>query len=104
METDRGETADVAAQHHETVSRLSTLYSRWANETGAVDFHTIEDREPPFMKEFRKSKIQEPARAMFSFEDGVWQIKMLTFCQKITVMSKGRIKVNESADIIASRL
>ncbi|MDR0712814.1 MAG: arylsulfatase [Bacteroidales bacterium] len=67
MDTDRGETDNVAAQHHDVVSRLSTLYFEWAKETGAVDFHTIEDREPPMMKEFRKSKIQEPVKAMFSF-------------------------------------
>ncbi|MDR1666667.1 MAG: arylsulfatase [Bacteroidales bacterium] len=67
IDADRGETDNIAAQHHDVVSRLSTLYFKWAKETGVVDFHTIEDREPPSMKEFRKSKIQEPVKAMFSF-------------------------------------
>jgi arylsulfatase len=67
LEADRGETKDVARQHHDIVSQLSTKYFEWAKETGVVDFSTIEDREPASMKEFRKSKIQDAALPSFFF-------------------------------------
>lgn len=60
LETDRGETTDVARTHHEEVSRLSTAYFNWTKRVGAVDFSTIEDREPQTMKDYRKSKLQDP--------------------------------------------
>lgn len=59
LDTDRGETQNVARQNHDIVSRLSVKYFEWAKRTGVVDFSTIEDREPQSMKDFRKSKVQE---------------------------------------------
>jgi arylsulfatase len=67
LETDRGETKNVARQYHEIVSQLSTRYFEWAKKTGVVDFKTIEDREPPSMREFRKSKVQEVISAVSFF-------------------------------------
>lgn len=67
LENDRGETKNVAREHHDVVSRLSVAYFKWAEKTGVVDFSTIEDREPQSMKEFRKSKLQEPVGGGFGF-------------------------------------
>jgi arylsulfatase A-like enzyme len=41
LETDRGETINVASSHPEIVSRLSNLYAEWAAKTGVVEFSTI---------------------------------------------------------------
>lgn len=60
LENDRGETTNLARQHHDTVSRLSVAYFAWAKKTGVVDFATLEDKEPKSMKDFRRSKVQEP--------------------------------------------
>lgn len=63
LESDRGETNNVARQHHDVVSKLSTKYFEWAKKTGVVEFSTIEDKEPQNMKDFRKSKVQELPRS-----------------------------------------
>jgi arylsulfatase A-like enzyme len=68
LETDRAETTNVARQNHEVVSQLSQEYFKWAKTTGVVEFSTIEDKEPESMKEFRKSKIQDPAGAGFGVQ------------------------------------
>ncbi|WP_316798650.1 arylsulfatase [Pedobacter frigidisoli] len=60
LENDRGETQNLAAKNHELVSQLSVKYFDWAKKTGVVDFSTLEDKEPQSMKDFRKSKIQDP--------------------------------------------
>lgn len=60
LEADRGETTNLARQNHEIVSELSVKYFEWAKKTGVVDFALLEDKEPKSMKEFRRSKIQEP--------------------------------------------
>lgn len=67
LETDRGETTNVARQNHDVVSRLSVAYFDWAKRTGVVDFATLEAKEPPSMKEFRKSKVQEVVSEGFGF-------------------------------------
>lgn len=68
LETDRGETTNLARQNHERVSQLSVKYFDWARKTGVVDFATLEDKEPKSMKDFRRSKVQEPiAGAGFGF-------------------------------------
>ncbi len=59
VESDRGETRDVARFNHDVVSRLSIAYFQWAKKVGSVDFSTIEDREPQTMKDYRKSKLQD---------------------------------------------
>lgn len=60
LEADRGETTNLARQNHEIVSELSVKYFEWAKKTGVVDFALLEDKEPKSMKEFRRSKVQEP--------------------------------------------
>lgn len=60
LEADRGETTNLARQNHELVSQLSVKYFDWAKKTGVVDFATLEDKEPKSMKDFRRSKVQEP--------------------------------------------
>ncbi|RZK21483.1 MAG: arylsulfatase [Pedobacter sp.] len=60
LEDDRGETQNIAAKNHELVSKLSVKYFEWAKKTGVVDFKILEDKEPQSMKDFRKSKIQDP--------------------------------------------
>lgn len=67
LETDRGETNNVARQNHDVVSRLSVAYFDWAKRTGVVDFATLEAKEPQSMKEFRKSKVQEVVSEGFMF-------------------------------------
>ncbi|CAH0123641.1 Arylsulfatase [Pedobacter sp. Bi27] len=67
LETDRGETTNVARQNHDVVSRLSVAYFDWAKRTGVVDFATLEAKEPQSMKEFRKSKVQEVVSEGFGF-------------------------------------
>jgi arylsulfatase A-like enzyme len=59
VESDRGETRDIARFNHDVVSRLSIAYFQWAKKVGSVDFSTIEDREPQTMKDYRKSKVQD---------------------------------------------
>ncbi|WP_367209532.1 arylsulfatase [Sphingobacterium sp. R2] len=56
---DPTERNDVAGQHHDVVSRLSTAYFQWAKENGVVDFAELEVKEPKTMKDFRESKVQE---------------------------------------------
>jgi arylsulfatase A-like enzyme len=63
LEADRGETNNVAAKNHEVVSQLSVKYFDWAKRTGVVDFSTLESKEPQNMKDYRRSKMQEPATA-----------------------------------------
>lgn len=65
LEKDPTETLDVARQNHAVVSQLSQAYFKWAIENGVVDFADLEDREPKSMRDFRKSKIQEPAGPAF---------------------------------------
>lgn len=68
LDTDRGETTNIAREHHDIVSQLSVKYFEWAKKTGVVDFSTLEDKEPQSMKDFRKSKIQEPASIGFGVQ------------------------------------
>lgn len=65
LESDPTEIKDVARQNHAIVSQLSQAYFKWAKENGVVDFAELEAREPKTMKEFRKSKLQEPAGPAF---------------------------------------
>lgn len=65
LEKDPTETTDVARQNHAVVSLLSQAYFKWAKQNGVVDFAEIEDRELKSMRDFRKSKIQEPAGPAF---------------------------------------
>lgn len=67
LEQDPTERKDIASQHHEVVSRLSTAYFRWARDNGVVDFAELERKEPVSMKEFRASKTQEIAVPAFRF-------------------------------------
>jgi len=67
LEKDPTETTNVARENHEVVSKLSQAYFRWADEAGAVDFATLEDREPKSMKDFRRSKEQEIPAPGFNF-------------------------------------
>lgn len=67
LEQDPTERKDIASQHHEVVSRLSTAYFRWAKDNGVVDFAELERKEPVSMKEFRASKTQEIAAPAFRF-------------------------------------
>lgn len=60
LETDRGETTNLARQNHDVVSALSVKYFDWAKKTGVVDFASLEDKEPKSMKDFRRSKVQDP--------------------------------------------
>ncbi len=70
LSTDHGESHNVASQHHDIVSRLSTLYFQWAKENGVVEFSEIEDREPEMMKNYRKSKIQDVPASWGPFPGG----------------------------------
>jgi len=63
VETDRGETKNVAAQNHDIVSQLSQKYFEWANKTGVVDFGELESKEPITMKKYRESKLQDAPRS-----------------------------------------
>lgn len=65
IEEDRGETKNVAAEHHDIVSQLSTKYFHWADSTGVVDFSKLEKKEPVMMKKFRESKIQHIPNSRF---------------------------------------
>lgn len=67
LDTDRGETENVARLNHDVVSRLSVKYFEWAEKNGVVDFATLEDKEPQTMKDYRKSKMQEPVGGGFPF-------------------------------------
>ena len=67
LEADRGETTNIAQQNHEVVSQLSEKYFAWAKKTGVVDFSTLESKEPQTMKDFRKSKVQEPVTPGLGF-------------------------------------
>ena len=67
LSTDHGESQNVASKHHEVVSQLSTLYFKWAEENGVVEFSEIEDREPKMMKDFRKSKTQDVPASFGTF-------------------------------------
>ncbi|RDC57978.1 arylsulfatase [Pedobacter chinensis] len=67
LDEDRGETQNLASRNHELVSQLSVKYFAWARKTGVVDFSTLADKEPQSMKDFRKSKVQEPAGGGFGF-------------------------------------
>ncbi|WP_312336064.1 arylsulfatase [Sphingobacterium sp.] len=67
LEQDPTERKDVAALHHDVVSRLSIAYFRWAKDNGVVDFAELEAKEPQSMKDFRESKVQEIAPPAFSF-------------------------------------
>ncbi|OOG18980.1 sulfatase [Sphingobacterium sp. CZ-UAM] len=67
LEQDPTERKDIAAKHHDVVSRLSTAYFRWAKENGVVDFAELESKEPVSMKEFREIKVQEIAAPAFRF-------------------------------------
>lgn len=60
LSKDKAESENVARNNHEVVSRLSTAYFQWTKNNGVVDFAQLEDKEPSSMKEFRKSKVQEP--------------------------------------------
>jgi len=60
LEADRGETTNLARQNHDVVSALSVKYFDWAKKTGVVDFAILEDKEPKSMKDFRRSKVQDP--------------------------------------------
>jgi arylsulfatase len=46
LETDRGETNDLASQHPEVVNELSADYFRWADKTGVVDYDKIKPTQP----------------------------------------------------------
>ncbi len=59
LSVDPTERQNVAAAHHDVVSRLSQKYFVWAAQTGVVDFGKLETKEPPMMKQFRKSKTIE---------------------------------------------
>ena len=59
LETDPGETRNVAARNHEVVSKLSQAYFKWAEDNGVVDFRLLEKNEPKMMKAFRQSMKQE---------------------------------------------
>ena len=41
LETDRGETKDLAEQHPDIVNQLAELYAAWAERTGVVDYDKI---------------------------------------------------------------
>jgi len=47
LETDRGETTDVAAQHPEVVRELSFDYIQWSARTGVVEYETIKPANTP---------------------------------------------------------
>jgi arylsulfatase len=59
LETDPGETHNVAARNHEVVSKLSQAYFKWAEDNGVVDFRLLEKNEPKMMKAFRQSMKQK---------------------------------------------
>jgi arylsulfatase A-like enzyme len=67
LDKDRTESHNIARENHEIVSQLSVKYFEWAKQTGVVDFNTLESKEPEMMKEFRKSKMQEPAGPALRF-------------------------------------
>lgn len=67
LEADPTERNDIAAKHHNVVSRLSTAYFQWAKQNDVVDFAELESKEPASMREFRKSKVQEIASPAFRF-------------------------------------
>lgn len=67
LEADRGETNNLARDNHELVSQLSVKYFEWAKNNGVVDFAILEDKEPKSMKDFRRSKVQEPIGGGFGF-------------------------------------
>ncbi len=67
LENDPTETKNVARQNHAVVSQLSQAYFKWADGVGAVDFGTLEAKEPKSMKDFRRSKEQEKPEPSFGF-------------------------------------
>ena len=46
LETDRGETTDVASANPNVVDQLSADYFRWAEKTGVVDYDKIKPANP----------------------------------------------------------
>jgi arylsulfatase A-like enzyme len=46
LETDRGETTDIAASRTDIVNELSADYARWAERTGVVDYEKIKPANP----------------------------------------------------------
>jgi len=46
LETDRGETTDVAAKFPDVVNALSTEYFQWADRTNVVDYDKIKPAQP----------------------------------------------------------
>lgn len=67
LSKDKTESENVARSHHELVSQLSSRYFQWARANGVVDFAELEDKEPQSMKDFRKSKLQEPVGRSTAF-------------------------------------
>jgi arylsulfatase A-like enzyme len=68
LEKDRGETTNLVRENHDVVSQLSVKYFQWAQKTGVVEFSTLENKEPQSMKDYRKSKVQEPAGGGFGLQ------------------------------------
>ncbi|MFT4204145.1 MAG: arylsulfatase [Chitinophagaceae bacterium] len=46
LQTDGGETSNIAAKNPALVNKLSRLYFDWAKENGVVDFNTIKPKRP----------------------------------------------------------
>jgi len=46
LETDRGETSDVAGAHSDIVNELAADYVKWADNTGVVDYDKIKPAGP----------------------------------------------------------
>jgi arylsulfatase len=46
LETDRGETKNVASQNPQVVNELSADYFKWADRTGVVDYEKIKPAQP----------------------------------------------------------
>ena len=44
IETDRGETKDIASQRPDVVNELSADYFNWAEKTGVVDYERIKPK------------------------------------------------------------
>jgi arylsulfatase len=58
LETDAGETKNLAAKFPLVVDRLSVKYFNWARKNGVVNYFEIENRDAEDMKQFRLSKTQ----------------------------------------------
>jgi len=57
LETDRGETTDVAAQHPEVVRELSFDFIQWSARTGVVEYETIKPKVPGVRTETPKETV-----------------------------------------------